>query len=111
MKRQLRCGNHIESQYYNPKSGVKGNRIVSENICAIFYKDEDIVLSEDIRDNRDIGGKNPLLVCRYCFNMNIEIPCSGGCKNQKQKKDQDNRTKRKQLQESVQRGRRKGRKS
>ena len=64
-KRQLRCGDYIESQYYNPKYGVKGNRIVTEDICAICYEDEDIVSAEEICDKRDVGGKNQLLVCRY----------------------------------------------
>ena len=32
-----------------------------------------------------MGGKNPLLVCRYCFDKNIEIPCSGGRTNMKEK--------------------------
>ena len=46
VRRQLICGDYIESQYYNPKSGVKGNRIVTEDICTIYYEDEDIVLVE-----------------------------------------------------------------
>ena len=42
VKRQLRCGDYIEYQYYNPKYGVKGNMIVTEDICSICYDDEDI---------------------------------------------------------------------
>ena len=56
-----------------------------------------------------MGGKNPLLVCRYCFDKNIEIPCSGGRTNMKEKKDQGQRTKKRQLDESVQQERRKER--
>ena len=56
-----------------------------------------------------MGGKNPLLVCRYCFDKNIEIPCSGGRTNMKEKKDQGQLTKKRQLDESVQQGRRKER--
>ena len=43
--------------------------------------------------------------------MKTEIPCSGDFKNQNQKKDKENYTKRKQLKESVKSGHRKGRKS
>jgi hypothetical protein len=56
-----------------------------------------------------MGGKNTLLVCRYCFDKNIEIPCSGGRTNMKEKKDQGQRTKKRQLDESVQQGHRKER--
>ena len=55
-----------------------------------------------------MGGKNPLLVCRYCFDKNIEIPCSGGRTNMNEKKDQG-QTKKRQLDESVQQGHRKER--
>ena len=41
-----------------------------------------------------MGGKNPLLVCRYCFDKNIEIPCSGGRTNMKEKKDQGQKKRR-----------------
>ena len=47
--------------------------------------ENDIVLADEIWTKRDIGGKNPLLICRYCFEMYVEIPCSGGCTNMKEK--------------------------
>ena len=106
-----RCGSYIESQYYNPNTGLKGGRILTTDICAICYGADDIVSADEIRKNRDIGGKNPLLVCRYCFDKNIEIPCSGGRTNMKEKKDQAQGTKKRQLDAAVQKGDRKGRKS
>ena len=51
------------------------------------------MLANEIRQKRNVGGKNPLLVCRYCFDKNIEITCSGGRVNIKQKKDQSQRAK------------------
>ena len=86
--------------------------IVTKDICAIRYESEDIVQAEEIRNKRDIGGKNPLLICRYCFDKKFEIPCSGGRTNAKQKKDQSQRTKRIQMENNVSSGRRKkGRKT
>ena len=35
-----------------------------------------------------MGGKNPLLVCRYYLDKNIEVPSSGDRTNMKEKKDQ-----------------------
>ena len=71
MNIQLRHGDYIDYQYFNPKSGDKENRIVTEDICAIFYEDEGIVSAEETRDKRDAGENKPLLVCRYFFDMNI----------------------------------------
>ncbi len=109
VKRQLRCGDYVESHYYNPTTGLKGGRIVTEDVCTICFGNTDMVPVEEIRRERNVGGKNPLLVCRYCFDSNIEIPCSGGRTNFKKKKDQQQSTKRKQLKENVQAGRRKAR--
>jgi hypothetical protein len=109
VKRQLRCGDYVESTYYNPATGLKGGRIVTEDVCAICYGNADIVSSEEIRKERNIGGKNPLLICRLCFESNVNIPCSGGRTNMKQKSEQNQAKKRKQLNESVKAGRRKAR--
>ena len=110
VKRQLRCGDFIESQYYNPTTGVKGGRILTVDICAICYNKDDMVKVDEIRKKRDVGGKNPLLVCRYCFDQNFEIPCSGGRVNTKQKGAQAKMSKRKSLEKTIESGRRKSRK-
>ena len=69
--------------YYNPSSDVNGGWIVTEDIHAICYESEDIVLvqAEEIRSKQDIGGENPLLLCRYCFDKGFEILCSDGRTN------------------------------
>jgi len=108
VKTALHCGEYIESQYYNPATGLKGGRIVMDDICAICYDADNIVSADEIRKKRDIGGKNPLLVCRYCFDKNIGIPFSGGRTNMKQKKGQAQSTKRKQLDGNVESGHRIG---
>ena len=107
VKMQLRCGDYIESQYYNPAAGLKGGRILTPDICAICYDKDDIVSADEIRKEKNIGGKNPLLICRYCFDKNIEGPCSGGRNNVKQKKDQAKSAKKRQLDKDVAGGRRK----
>ena len=81
---------------------------MTDDICAICYN---IVSVDEIKRRRNIGGKNPLPICRHCFDKKVEILCSGGCTNMKQKADQDVEAKRKQLEDCVQSGRRKGRKS
>ena len=109
-KRQMRCGNFIGSQYYNPSSGVKDRHIVTKNICAICYETEEIVQADEIHKKRDVRGKNPLLVCQHCFDKNFEIPCSSGQVNMEQKEAQAKTTKKKCLDKYIESGRRKGRK-
>ena len=78
------------------------------DICDICYEKEDIVQADKIKKNQDIGDKIPLLVYRYCFDKKFEIPCSCGHSNVKQKNDQVQRTKKRQLDEHVEGGHRKG---
>ena len=66
------CGHTIESEYYNPNTGTKGGRIVTEAICAIWYIKDDLVMPNKIRKAKDIGGKNPLIICRGCFESRVE---------------------------------------
>ena len=62
---------------------------MTKDICAICYGNADIVSIEEIKAKRNIDGKNTRLICRYCFESNAEIPCSGGRTSMKQKKDQN----------------------
>ena len=87
VQRKLFFGDYIESQYYNHLGGKKaksssiGGRFITKNICAICYSFQDFLSDAEIKRSRNIGGNNPLLICRDCFNSNIEIPTSGGSSN------------------------------
>ena len=84
---KLFYGDYVEPQYYNDYGGKKAKntygsgRLVTNNICAIYYSFKDVLSDTGIKKSRDIGGKNPLLVCRDYFNINIKIPTSGGSSN------------------------------
>ncbi|KAK1735045.1 hypothetical protein QTG54_014111 [Skeletonema marinoi] len=68
-KQAMMCGNYIESQYYNPKTGTKdGKIVVSDDVCAICHVQDDIV-SPDKKMvlELNLGGKTPLPICRGCF--------------------------------------------
>jgi len=54
-------------------------------------------LIEEIWKERNIDGKNPLLISRLCFESNIDIHCSEGHTNIKQKSEQNQAKKREQL--------------
>lgn len=108
-RRAIRCGDPIESYYYNPNTGTKGGRIVTKNICAVCYVDDDLIAPNQIKQLRDVGGKTPLMMCKACVDSGIDVPCSNARKNVKQAKQQKKASKRKKMSKAVKSGRRKAR--
>ena len=82
MKTQLQCGDYVESQYYNPSKGLKCGRIVTDDVCTICYEPDNIIHPDIIRKNRNTRGKQPLPICKYCYDKNVEVPTSGKRVNQ-----------------------------
>ena len=107
VQRKLFYGDYIESQCCNhlgrkkTKNSSKGGRLVMVNICSICYSFHDVLSDAKIKRRRNIGGKNPLLVCRDCFNSNIKIPTSGGSSNAREKQGQGGAAKTRKLQVAV----------
>ena len=87
VQRKLFCGDYIESQYYNHLGGKKSKktskcgRLVAGNICAICYSFQNVLSDAEIKRSRNIGGKNPILICCDYFNSNIKTPTSGVSSN------------------------------
>jgi len=106
-RRAVLCGDPIEANYYNPNTGTKGGRIVTEDICAICYINDDIVSTNEMIANRNLGGKTPLPICRGCYDAGVEIPFSGARKNIQQAQKQRKRSKKRQSKEAVNSGRKK----
>ena len=77
---------------------------------SICYDIGGIILANEIRKKKCMGRKSPLLVRTYCFDKSIEHPSSSGRASAKQKKDQSKITKKRQMSEQAERGKRKGRK-
>lgn len=77
--RKVRCGDFVESQYYNPPDNAANRgRLITDDVCAMCFSDDDIVSRDEIIAKRDIGGHNPLLICRHCFDLGLKVPTSGG---------------------------------
>ena len=116
VQRKVFCGDYIESQYYNNLGGKKANnsskggRLVTGNICAICYSFQDVLSDAVLKRSRNIGGNNPLLICRDCFNSNIKIPALGVSSNARKKRGQRGAAKTRKLQVAVQRSNKKARK-
>ena len=109
-RRALRCMDPIESQLYNPATGTKGGRIVTEDVCSLCYVKEDLISVDELIMKCDVGGKMPLTICKHCFDTGVVPPCSGARrKNVAQATRQSKAKKKRQLDEAVKKGRKKGR--
>ena len=112
IKHKIQCVDCVELHYYNPAgNSTRGKRVTTEEVCAMCYFPGNIVSREEIIRKRDVGGKNPLSVYMHCFNSNVPLPTSGGSSNVRQKKQQTQEKKRKQLENIVSSRKRKGRRS
>ena len=108
-RRALMCGHPIEPQYYNPSTGTKGGRIVTKDLCSVCYLDEDLLSQDEIRNERDLGGKTPLIICRGCLEGGVDPPCSGARRNISQAKKQKAASKKRGRKAAEKSGRRKQR--
>ena len=113
---KLFCGDYIESQCYNhlgrkkAKNSSKGGRLVTGKTCAIWYSFQDVLSDAEIKGIRNIGGKNPLIIYRDCFNSNIKNPTSGRSSNARETQGQRVASKTSKLQVAAQRIKKKDRK-
>jgi hypothetical protein len=80
----------IEAHFCEPKTN---RRLVTSTslMCATCYVTNDIVCEDEIRRERDLGGKTPLPMCRGCFEARVKPPCSGACTNLKHATMQKNK--------------------
>ena len=91
-------------------NGSKGGILLTGNICTICYSFQDVLLDPEIKGNLNIGGNNPLLICRDCFNSNIKIPNLGGSSNTRENQGQRGSARTRKLQVYLQTGHNKSRK-
>jgi hypothetical protein len=120
MKIQQRCGEQIETQYFDsiyitgqPKT--KGRTISTDPVCCLCYDTHNMVV-KGTKTNRkqDLKGKNLLPVCMKCFNNAIEntikLPTTGGSSNKKTQGMQNRESNKRLHATGIATGRRKKRK-
>ena len=56
---------------------------------------------------QDAGGKNQLLIYRYCFDYILKVPTSGGSSNTRQKRNQSQAKNKRHSEKAMASGRRK----
>ena len=101
------CGDPVEVNYYNPNTGTKGGRIITKDICAICYINADIVSTDEMISNCNLGGKTPLPIFRGCYDAGVDTPFSDARKNIHQAQKQRKRSKKRQSNETVNSGHKK----
>eukprot|EP00957_Ditylum_brightwellii_P133106 10148999-Ditylum_brightwellii.AAC.1 len=66
---ELVCGYPQQAQHYAKNRGGTAIKL----LCALFYVGREISKKEEILDAKhDLGRYDPLLVCQYCYDMNIK---------------------------------------
>ena len=117
IKKQLRCGDNIETQYYDSvyitgkTTPTKGRKITTDPICCWCYDDFDMVVKgTKVKIKQDLKGKNQLPLCKNCYEdaveKQIKMPTTGGNINQKDKGDQKRSGKRRLHSLAVKNGKR-----
>jgi len=72
--------------------------------------EDEMFSSDEIQREKDTKGRNPLPICRFCFDNNTEVPVTGGRVNMMEKSVQQAAKKNKLHIDAVRRGRKKARK-
>ena len=70
-KRDLRCGDFVEVQYFTYARGMNDWPV---DICCYCCNSEDLLTVDEMKEAYDTGGKQPLRLCKYCKSLNIEPP-------------------------------------
>ena len=79
MRRLLRCGDQVETQYYNSEiiTGKPTNgRVLTELICCLCYDSHHIFSPGEIKRMPYAIGKNLLSLCGQCFESALELKIS-----------------------------------
>eukprot|EP00957_Ditylum_brightwellii_P118070 9004588-Ditylum_brightwellii.AAC.1 len=111
MKRQWRCRDLIETQYYNLEliagKPTRG-RITTKAICYLCYNDYDIVSQNEIKKTQDVGGENAIPICRKCLNTavdsNIVVPTTRGNSNYRERGEQKRASRKRLYSRAVDKG-------
>ena len=104
---KLYFGDTIESNHYNPSTGTKGGRIVTEDVCSVYYLKVNIVDRVELMRRTEVARKNRLPRCRYCFYMNIQFPTIEWRGNSRYDLEQKNNSEKIQLETFIAAGKRK----
>ena len=70
-KRDLRCGDFVEVQYY---SFAKKNNNWSKDICCYCLNSDELLTLDEMKQKFNTGGKQPLPLYTYYISLNIKPP-------------------------------------
>ena len=97
MQLKLSYGDTVDTNYYNPSVGMKIGIIVTKVVSSVYYFDENIVDKVELLTRPKVVGKNPLPLCRNCFDMNIKCPNTRGRGNYYSSREKNKHSKKRQV--------------
>ena len=95
----MRCDDPVESQCCS--SNTRGGRIVTTEIGAACYSDDDMVPRQAILASHNTGGKDFLPLCRECCDDEVPVVKTGKTVNQCLRKEQSVHEKRSNMDKMV----------
>ena len=78
------CNDPVEPIYYATQD-TRGGRIVTKDICAVCYGPDNLVLKQDLLESGHTKGKEPLPMCRDCFDSGMNLVFSAKATHFKRK--------------------------
>ena len=89
-KRDLRCGDFVEVQYY---TFAKKNNNWSKDICCYCLNSDELLTLDEMKQTFNTGGKQPLPLCTYCVSLNVKPPTTNASTRFTEKSIQEKRCK------------------
>ena len=100
-KRDLRCGDFVEIQYF---TYARGSNDWPVDICCYCCNTEDLLTVDEMKVAYDTGGRQPLRLCTYCSSLNIEPPKTNASTSFIDKRAQQKTAKKQKRSNAVARG-------
>jgi len=100
-KKNLRCGDFVESQYF---TFARGTNDWQHEMCCYCCNVDDVLAVDEMKTAYDTGGKQPLRLCKFCVSLNIQPPTTNASTNFVEKKDQERAVKKRKQNDAVSKG-------
>ena len=77
-KQNLRCGDFVEGQYF---TYAKGTNDWPCDMCCFCCNVDDVLSQDEMKNEYDTGGRQPLLLCRFCVSLKVRPPVTNASTN------------------------------
>ena len=92
-RRALRCGDFVETQFFTYAKGANDWNV---GICCYCCSPDDLLTIDQMKEQFDCGGQQPLRLCKSCGELGIKPPMTNAATNFVEKTKQQKATKKRQ---------------